>query len=350
MPDLTTVILFLIAVFVCGIAAGALVARRWSRGHGSRNNEPDSGLGGLVERTASLDGQMSNLHTLMLQMLTEQAGAGERLALTAEQTAELHRVLASPKHRGDWGQILAEDVLQAAGLQHQVNYVRQRKLNYGDGRPDFTFVMPDGLDLHLDVKFPLANFRRMEQADTDGAYEEARSAFVSDMKRHIKALPARGYADAEHTVGFVLLFIANKAIFDAATEADSDLMKFALSQHVAICCPQTLMSVLLIARNAANSFRVQRKTIDVLRCIEGFQAEWAMFIRHLDKTDRQLTTFMGSWESLKGTRRIQLQKRLDRIDELDVADTADNEPVEDAPEAPVALTAPPQAAGQSTIP
>ena len=341
MPDLTVLILFLVAVFVVGVAAGALVARRWSR---DRSGEAGSGLAGLFERTASLDGQIGNLHALMLKMLTEQAGAGERLALTAEQTSELHRVLASAKHRGDWGEILAEDVLQAAGLQHEINYVRQRKLSYGNGRPDFTFVMPDGLELHLDSKFPLENFRRMEQADTDEAYEEARSAFVSDMKRHIKALPARGYADAEHTVGFVLLFIANKAIFDAATEADPDLMKFALSQHVAICCPQTLMSVLLIARNAANSFRVQRKTIDVLRCIEGFQVEWATFIKHLDKADSQLATFMGSWESLKGTRRNQLQKRLNRIDELDVAADSGDEPVVDAPEALIALPAPPQAA------
>ena len=89
-------------------------------------------------------------------------------------------------------------------------------------------------------------------------------------------------------------------------------------------------------RNAANSFRVQRRTRDVLRCIEGFQAEWGKFIAHIAKADKQLSTFVGSWESLRGTRCNQLQKRLDRIDELDTPDGSNDElPVSTLP--PVAL-------------
>ena len=53
---------------------------------------------------------------MVVDLLREQTTAGERLALTAEQTSALHRVLASPKHRGDWGEILAEDVLRQVEL------------------------------------------------------------------------------------------------------------------------------------------------------------------------------------------------------------------------------------------
>ena len=116
----------------------------------------------------------------------------------------------------------------------------------------------------------------------------------------------------------VLLFIANKAIFDTITEADPDILRYALSQHVVICCPQTLMSVLLLVRNAANVFRVQRRTLDVIACIEGFQAQWRQFTKHLHTADKQLNTFCRTWETLNSTRRNQLQKQLDRIDELDV--------------------------------
>ena len=82
----------------------------WSEGgHGTAARavgQPDSDLAGLVDKAASLDDQMTNIHTMLVELLQEQAGAGERLALTAEQTSELHRVLASPKRRGDWGEVL----------------------------------------------------------------------------------------------------------------------------------------------------------------------------------------------------------------------------------------------------
>ena len=225
-----------------------------------------------------------------------------------------------PLGRISWPPTLAEDVLRHAGLQNHLNYTRQQTLSYGSGRPDFTFTMPDGLQLHLDAKFPLENYRRMEKADTHEHRQQARAAFARDIKNHIKALPGRGYADPEHTVGFCLLFIANKAIFDTVTEADPAILQYALSQHVLICCPQTLMSVLLLVRNAANTFRVQRRTLDVIACIEGFQAQWRQFTKHLHTADKQLTTFCRTSETLNSTRRNQLQKQLDRIDELEVHD------------------------------
>ena len=80
------------------------------------------------------------------------------------------------------------------------------------------------------------------------------------------------------------------------------------------------MSVLLLVRNAANTFRVQRRTLDVIACMEGFQTQWRQFTKHLHTADKQLNTFCRTWETLNSTRRNQLQKQLDRIDELDVHD------------------------------
>ena len=325
MPELSSTQLLITAV-ICGVlvgaavAAGVLVVSRRAHGRWPRGVKPGSDPTDLLDRAVALDSQLSHLTNLTLEVLTRQSSAATKLDSAAEMTQELHLILANPKQRGDWGEILAEDVLRHAGLQNHISYTRQQTLRYGNGRPDFTFTMPDGRELHLDAKFPLENYRRMEKADTDEHRQQACTAFARDIKNHIKALPGRGYADPEHTVGFCLLFIANKAIFDTITEADPDILQYALSQHVVICCPQTLMSVLLLVRNAANTFRVQRRTLDVIACIEGFQAQWREFTKHLHTADKQLNTFCRTWETLNSTRRNQLQKQLDRIDELDVHD------------------------------
>ena len=214
MSDLPILIAIAIAIAIFGIATGALGAHllRFRTRPQPPGQQPDSGLAGLAEATASLDGRVSSVHALVTDLLREQTTAGERLASTAEQTAALHMVLASPKRRGDWGEILAEDVLVAAGLQDQINFARQRTLPSG-ARPDFTFFLPDKRELHVDCKFPVDDFHKMETADTDEAREVARKSFVSAVRLHIKTVASRGYSDPASTPGFAVLFVANPGIF-----------------------------------------------------------------------------------------------------------------------------------------
>ena len=171
--------------------------------------------------------------------------------------------------------------------------------------------MADGRELHVDAKFPV------EQAETD---EISGRECVVSLRRHIKAVAGRGYSDPTATVGFVVLFVANPAVLGAAVEADPDLIKHALSQQVVLADAQTLMAILMLVKSAADALRVQRRTGDILRIIQEFEAEWEKFTAHLDKTDKQLTTVLRSWESLNTTRRRQLQRRLDRVEALEVDD------------------------------
>ena len=310
-----------IGVFVVGIAAGALGLRLWARPRRTDREPPDGGLSGLAEATAALDGRVSGVHEMVVDLLREQSTAGERLAAVGEQSAELHMTLASHRARGHWGELLAERVIDSAGMQEGVHFVRQRTLPTGS-RPDFTFFLADGMLLHVDAKFPLENYRRLERADTDEERETARKAFIGDIKRHVAAVAGRGYSDPATTVGISVIFISNPAIFHAAVEADLDLIPHALSHHIMLADAQTLMAVLMMVRSASNAFRVQHRTRDILRIITDFRGEWAKFSAHLDKTDKQLTTVLRSWEALTGTRRRQLQRRMDRIDGLEVGDEA----------------------------
>ncbi len=56
------------------------------------------------------------------------------------QTANsLREALASTKARGQWGERMAEDVLRLAGFIENVNYYKQKTMNEGRSRPDFSF-------------------------------------------------------------------------------------------------------------------------------------------------------------------------------------------------------------------
>ena len=72
-------------------------------------------------------------------------------------TRALREALANPQARGQWGERMAEDVLRLAGFTEHVNYRKQTAgRRAAPGVPDFTFDLPKGHVLYMDVKFPLA--------------------------------------------------------------------------------------------------------------------------------------------------------------------------------------------------
>ena len=100
-----------------------------------------------------------------LKTLTE-AGHRTMQDLGAE-TARLQRALSGGQTRGQWGERMAEDVLRVAGMLEEVNYRKNRQLEGGSGRPDYTFLLPQGRVLHMDVKFPLAGYLRYLEAGSE---------------------------------------------------------------------------------------------------------------------------------------------------------------------------------------
>ena len=83
----------------------------------------------------------------------------------SQTTQSLREALSSTKVRGQWGERMAEDVLRLAGFVEGVNYRKQHAI--ATGIPDFTFLLPDDLCLHMDVKFPLDNYLRYLEAEGD---------------------------------------------------------------------------------------------------------------------------------------------------------------------------------------
>ena len=69
-------------------------------------------------------------------------------------TNGLRQTLSSKQGRGQWAERMADDVLNYAGLKEGINYIRQKKSEGSGNRPDFTFLLPNGTVLNMDVKFP----------------------------------------------------------------------------------------------------------------------------------------------------------------------------------------------------
>jgi DNA recombination protein RmuC len=258
------------------------------------------------ERGAKLD---------VLQGVMRQQRDG--IAELTRTTQGLREALSSTKARGQWGERMAEDVLTLAGFVEGIQYRKQVAVEGGRGIPDFTFLLPRGVVLYMDVKFPLDNYLRYLDAESDLDQRRFREDFLRDVRAKVKELAARAYCDSSaETVDCVLLFIPNEQLYGFIQEHDGAVLDQALERKIVMCSPLTLFAVLAVVRQAVDSFRLERTTSEILDVLGTFSKQWDGFVTQMDTLGKRLESTASAYDQLVGARRRQLERQLDRIEDL----------------------------------
>ncbi len=274
-------------------------------------------LGRMSELVRSLDQDRARAFGELANELRRQH---EGLNHLTEHTRQLREVLASSRVRGQWGERMAEDVLRLAGFLEGVNYRKQATVAAG-GRPDFTFMLPNDLVLHMDVKFPLDNYVRYLDASNDIERVTYRDQFLRDVRDRVKELTARGYLeDGVGTVDCLLLFIPNESVYAFVQEQASDLLDDALRHKIVLCSPLTLYAVLAVIRQAVDNFRIERTSNEILGLLGEFARQWEKYSVQLDRVQQRFEGVAKEYAALMTTRHRALQRPLDKIDALRRAD------------------------------
>ncbi len=233
-----------------------------------------------------------------------------------ETTSQLREALAHPQRRGQWGERMAEDVLQLAGFIEGVNYTKQESIA-GGGRPDFTFLLPDNRRVNMDVKFPLANYLKALDASDDDARAGFTKQFIKDVRSRVKEVTTREYIDpGAGTVDYVLVFIPNEQVYGFIHEHDTSLLDDALRLKVVLCSPLTLYAVLAVIRQSVENFRLEQASAKILDLLVSFKKQWKMFVECMDTIGKRLDDASKAFDTLQGTRTRMLERQLDKIEDL----------------------------------
>ncbi len=215
---------------------------------------------------------------------------------------------------------MAEDVLRLAGFTEHVNYRKQTQVDGGTGRPDFTFDLPKGHVLYMDVKFPLASYLRYLEVGTDAERQAHLKRFLADVRLRVKELAKRDYAARAigRRVDYVLLFLPNEQLTGFIHEHDPALLDEAMSQRVVMCSPLTLFAFLGVIRQAFDNFMVEQTSDEILQLIGRFGQQWQKYTDSADKVKDRLDSVQREFDQLIGTRRRALERPLQQLEELRV--------------------------------
>ncbi len=290
--------------------------------------ELDAKKGLIDQQLQRMSKELENVSTLMKdlerdrvekfgQLASELKTASEQTASLMKVTSTIREALASSKARGQWGERMAEDVLNLAGFIENVNYLKQKSIEGGGSRPDFTFLLPRDLTLNMDVKFPLDNYVKFLEAPSESERLKLRNDFLRDVRARIKEVTTREYIDPEqNTVDCVILFIPNEQIYAFIHEQDSTIFDNALRNKVVLCSPINFITVLAVIRQAVDNFALERTSRELLSLFGRFKKQWDEFLNRLDVLGKRIGDALKEYENLMTTRRRLLESPLEKIENV----------------------------------
>jgi DNA recombination protein RmuC len=238
-----------------------------------------------------------------------------------EKTENLSKILASNKLRGAWGERIAEDVLQYAGLRKGVHYIKQTA-GLGGTVPDFTLILPNKRKINIDAKFPFDNLRAYQEAEDADLKKQYLAKFTHDIKQKIREVTTRDYInEQENTLDYVILFVPSDIVYGFINERTSGVVDNAFAKKVLITSPTSLYATLRIIMESYRHFMYEKNIREVLRIVSGFIENFHKFQDEFAGFDDAITKLRKTYNQIAETRYKKMGVQIRRIEKLEEAKT-----------------------------
>lgn len=235
----------------------------------------------------------------------------EQLKASAD---DLKSVLSNNQFRGQFGEQVAEDLLKMCGFVKGVDYHFNKSLKSSESRPDFTVLLPDGVKINIDVKFPYSNLQKMAETDDKTTKQEYLKLFERDIKDKIKQVTTRNYINTEdNTVDFVILFIPNEMIFSYIYEKMNPLWIDAMKQKIIFAGPFNFTAILRLIRQSYVNFRIAKDIHRIIAQIKIFEEEFGKYNIEFEKIGNRIDSLSDQFDIVDRTRTKKLLSTVERI-------------------------------------
>ena len=244
----------------------------------------------------------------------------QQLAQTAAETQKLHTtttqlaaVLGNVKLRGQWGERTADDILRLCGLREHTHYEKQK--NAPLGRPDFTFLLPDGHRCYMDVKFPLDNYLKWANCERDEERKSYKDQFLKDVRGHMKELELRDYAPSqEDAPDYVMMFIPNEQVYNLLNEWMPGLIDESLSKRIILCGPTSLYATIRLMWQAWQNYYHAETIGEIKKTVIEFQKAYEGFKGRFEELGKKLKDAAGHYDDITQKNYAQLDRKIQQIE------------------------------------
>jgi DNA recombination protein RmuC len=307
----TTVVLVLIAAGLAYAGVRALRVLRVelaalrsesARDLAERNADVDRRLEAM---TATMDRRLetaTRTTSAIHQQLGQLGQANAEILARANELKKLEQALRPPKARGGFGELLLANLLRDRLPSDAYT------LQYGfKGGERVDAVIRVERLVPVDAKFPLDNFERMVEAETDDQRALHEKAFARDLKTHVDAIAQRYIRPDEGTYDFALMYLPSEGVYyELVCGKTGALLQFAHEKRVFPVSPTTFTSQLQVIALGLKGMQIEQRAHEVMAYVAQLQGDLDRF-----RDDFQV---VGKHIANAQSRFAEAEKRLDRFD------------------------------------
>ena len=306
-----------------GAILGALLA---SRRHAAQTAAERRGL---AETLDPVRRDLAQFQGLLAEARAADAASGESLRRQVSddlrRVADLVQRVGADAHglkaalqgnvnlRGQWGEMVLEQILRNSGLVRGVHYETQVTLRgpagRADLRPDMVVRLPDGSAVVIDGKAVFPDYARAVSADAPEERRAALRAHVHALRATMRDLASRHYERrVENSIEFVLLFLPVEGAYQAALAADPALLTDAMSHNVLPVGPSSLIAMLTLIQRIWRRSEQERNTARILDAARELAERAVAFGTDLEalgtELDRASRAYAETLRRLRGPRGV----------------------------------------------
>lgn len=227
----------------------------------------------------------------------------------SKEISGLQEILQAPKLRGGLGELLLDSLLSQ--VLPRENYTIQYSFRHGE-KVDAVIHLREGM-VPIDSKFPLENFRRLQETSSEEERKRFRKELAQDLKIHIDTISKKYILPDEGTCPFALMYIPVEGIYYETTVreeiriGEKSLASYARERNVFLVSPQSLYLYLSTIAMGLKGLKIEARAEEILRHIDRLQGELERFGEEFRKIGIHLQNARSSYE--------KSEKRLSRFQE-----------------------------------
>lgn len=277
-----------------------------------------------------------------------QNGLGEMRTMAAS-VRDLKGVLTNVKTRGTFGETQLSVILD--NLLTPGQYAEQYRVIPGsNAMVDFAVKMPGGTGegpcwLPIDAKFPVEDYERLINAQTDGdtaAEKQARAALERAVLTQAKSIHEK-YVRPPYTTDFAVMYLPSEGLYAEVLRIPGLFEKLQREHHITPTGPTVISALINSLQMGFVTLALQERSSEVWNTLAQVKSEFGRFADGFAKVQKKFSEAQNSLNAMQ-TRQNVMQKKMAHIESTtrniayDAPEEANEEANEAAGEAPATLT------------
>jgi DNA recombination protein RmuC len=259
----------------------------------------------LEAMTATMDRRLettTKTTSAIHQQLGQLGQANAEILARANDLKKLEQALRPPKARGGFGELLLGNLLRDRLPQDSY----QLQYGFKTGERVDAVIKVERL-VPIDAKFPLDNFERLTDAETDDDRTLYEKAFARDLRNHVDAIAQKYIRPDEGTYDFALMYLPSEGVYyELVCGKTGALLQHAHEKRVFPVSPTTFTSQLQVIALGLKGMQIEQRAHEVMAYVAQLQGDFDRF-----RDDFQV---VGKHIGNAQSKYAEAEKRLDRFD------------------------------------